>query len=163
MIIVLTSQGSCSDGSARALTHDKCRHQYPLTLPSFQPLLPPGASLLSSTCPAPCPLCLTPPSSLPDPFLTFREASKKRRHRPGVHKAMAKVRWRWGMQPCERVGFQAAKGLISHQGFLGPGGRAILGVIQVIHDAHSLPAAEGPEQRTRGSSWTTTEAGFPFG
>ena len=150
------------------LIHDKCHHLTPLTLPSFQPLLPPGASLLSSTLPAPCPLCFTPSSSLPDPFLSFREASRKRRHRPGVHKAMAKVGWRWRMQPRERVWSQAAKGLLFHRGFLGPGERVIHGVIQgggggVIHDAHSLPTAEGPERRTRSSSWATREAGFPSG
>lgn len=33
------------------------------------------------------------------------------------------------MQPRERVGFQAAKGFLSHQGFLGPGGRVIHGVV----------------------------------
>lgn len=42
---------------------------------------------------------------------------------------MAKVGWRWRMQPRKRVGFQAAKGFLSHQGFLGPGGMVIHGVI----------------------------------
>ena len=59
--------------------------------PSVSTSFPRLASLFSSTCSAHCSLWITPPSSLPGPFLTSGETSRKRKHRPRVHKAKDKV------------------------------------------------------------------------
>lgn len=109
------------------------------------------ASLLSSTC------SLVYSSLIPfRALLRLGGTSKKRRHRPRVHKATAKVGTTRPMQPRERAGFCAAQGRLFHRALLGPRGR----VQRVIHDAHSQPTAEGLKGKT---DWALQKLAFHLG